>query len=145
MDNDELKEFLPIVDKHEEDLKIKYENEYNSLNILLSGSLLINYKNTINKLKIKPLIEQINNFSYLNIAVIIKDIRIIKTKKKQNMAILQVQDDTSSIEVVVFPRTYNEYQKLLIKDKALLIYGRFKNESELSFISEKITILEEDK
>ena len=27
MDNDELKEFLPIVDKHEEDLKIKYENE----------------------------------------------------------------------------------------------------------------------
>ena len=89
----------------------------NSLNILLSGSLLINYKNTINKLKIKPLIEQINNFSYLNIAVIIKDIRIIKTKKKQNMAILQVQDDTSSIEVVVFPRTYNEYQKLLIKLK----------------------------
>ena len=61
------------------------------------------------------------------------------------MAILQVQDDTSSIEVVVFPRTYNEYQKLLIKDKAILIYGRFKNESELSFISEKITILEEDK
>ena len=61
------------------------------------------------------------------------------------MAILQVQDDTSSIEVVVFPRTYTEYQNLLIKDKALLIYGRFKNESELSFISEKITILEEDK
>ena len=96
-------------------------------------------------MKIKPLIEQINNFSYLNIAVIIKDIRIIKTKKKQNMAILQVQDDTSSIEVVVFPRTYNEYQNLLIKDKAILIYGRFKNENELSFISEKITNLEEDK
>lgn len=145
IDNDELKEFLPIVNKHDEDLKTKYENEYNALNILLSGSLLANYKNNINKLKIKPLIEQINNFSYINIAVIVKEIRLIKTKKKQNMAILQVQDDTSSIEVVVFPRTYNEYQKLLIKDKALLIYGRFKNESELSFISEKITILEEDK
>lgn len=145
---EELTAFLPIIEDEEENERLKYELEYNTLGLLLSGSLFTQYQKKINELKIKPLISQLNNLSYgiKKIAVIIKKVKIIKTKNKEAMATCLVQDDTAQIEVVVFPRVYVKYLYLLKVNQAVIIKGHFQNkDDEISFISDEIELLEEEK
>ena len=142
----ELESFLPIIEDEKEDEFLKYELEYNTLNILLSGSLFSKYHDKINSQNIIPLSTQINNLNFNNtkIAVIIKKIKIIKTKKQEAMATLIAQDDTSLINVVVFPRTYIKYLYLLKENNGVIITGHFKKrDDELSFISDEFISLEE--
>ena len=142
----ELESFLPIIEDEKEDEFLKYELEYNTLNILLSGSLFSKYQDKINSQNIIPLSTQINNLNFNNtkIAVIIKKIKIIKTKKQEAMATLIAQDDTSLINVVVFPRIYIKYLYLLKENNGVIIAGHFKKrDDELSFISDEFISLEE--
>lgn len=46
------------------------------------------------------------------------------TKNNQNMAFITLEDLVGSIEVVVFPKKYEEYRKYLELDAKVLIYGR---------------------
>lgn len=46
------------------------------------------------------------------------------TKNNQNMAFITLEDLVGSIEVVVFPKKYEEYRKHLELDSKVLIYGR---------------------
>ena len=62
------------------------------------------------------------------------------------MATCLVQDDTAQIEVVVFPRVYVKYLYLLKVNQAVIIKGYFQNkDDEISFISDEIELLEEEK
>ena len=49
------------------------------------------------------------------------DVKI--TKKKETMAILQMEDLDGSVEVVVFPDAYRQYVQHLVKDTAVLLCG----------------------
>nr|MDE5778842.1 DNA polymerase III subunit alpha [Lachnospiraceae bacterium] len=46
------------------------------------------------------------------------------TKTNQNMAFLTLEDLLGSIEVIVFPKKYEEYRNILDQDAKLFIYGR---------------------
>ena len=54
----------------------------------------------------------------INVGGIISRIDSKVTKKGDSMAVLLLEDFSSRIEVVVFPKTYNEYSKLLRGDKS---------------------------
>lgn len=46
------------------------------------------------------------------------------TKTNQNMAFLTLEDLLGSIEVVVFPKKYEEYRNILEQDAKIFVYGR---------------------
>ena len=46
------------------------------------------------------------------------------TKNNQNMAFLTLEDMVGSVEIIVFPRDYDEYKDLLTIDQKLFIEGR---------------------
>lgn len=46
------------------------------------------------------------------------------TKTNQNMAFLTLEDLLGSIEVIVFPKKYEEYRNILDQDAKLFVYGR---------------------
>ena len=67
------------------------------------------------------------------------------TKKNQAMAFLTVEDMTGSVEVIVFPKTYEENTWKLNEDEKVLIRGRVSAEEEkdAKLIAEKILLFSE--
>ncbi len=54
----------------------------------------------------------------------VNGVREIVTKKGGRMAFVELEDLTGTIEVTVFPRTYEEAQKVLTKEGALVVEGK---------------------
>jgi DNA polymerase III alpha subunit len=69
---------------------------------------------------------------------IIEEVKNIITKKNEVMAFLRLADLTASIEVVVFPKVYEEFKKLLVAESCIAIKGRFSTRNGTpSLIAEK--------
>lgn len=61
----------------------------------------------------------------VKIAVIVKDVRVIITKRTgQEMAFVKVEDETGGIELVIFPRIFEKIRNLLLDNKPILVSGR---------------------
>ena len=54
---------------------------------------------------------------------LISDIRVRQTKNGKNMAILKVEDLYDSIDIVLFPNSYEKCKHLLEKDKIIMVSG----------------------
>ena len=51
---------------------------------------------------------------------IINNIKVIKTKKNQEMAFLAISDDSGTVDGTLFPDTYEKYKSILIKGAVYL-------------------------
>ena len=60
------------------------------------------------------------------------------------MAILTCQDDTLTIEVIIFTKAYQQYKNMMKENKLFLMKGYFRqNETETSFILDELISMEE--
>jgi len=64
--------------------------------------------------------------------------RIFTRRKNAEMAFVKIEDDTGSIEGVVFPSVYNATKSVWAKDMAVLLKGRLDNRDE------RLSLLVED-
>jgi DNA polymerase-3 subunit alpha len=94
------------------------------MGLYLSAHPLTDYK--------ELLAEQVHPIGDLNekhdgkktkIGGLVTDVRVIQTKNGQNMAFVKVADLISEIELILFPRTYEETSWLWVVDKVLIIEG----------------------
>lgn len=61
----------------------------------------------------------------VRIAAVISDVRILVTKRSgQEMAFIRVEDETGSMDLVVFPKIFRRTKNIWADNKALLITGR---------------------
>lgn len=61
------------------------------------------------------------------------------TKSNQNMAFITLEDLLGTIEVVVFPKTYEQYRQYLEQDEKIFVYGRASiSEDEGKLLLEKV-------
>lgn len=67
------------------------------------------------------------------------------TKNNSKMVFLTVEDLYDQIEVIVFPKTYEKVQAIMVKDQEILIHGRLqlKEDEPPKVIAEKIMPLED--
>lgn len=66
-------------------------------------------------------------------------VRVILTKNGEKMAFVEFSDTSDSLEVVVFPRTFKEYEKLFVSGTCILLKGKLtERNGEPSFIAEKV-------
>ncbi|MDD6070939.1 MAG: DNA polymerase III subunit alpha, partial [Clostridiales bacterium] len=66
------------------------------------------------------------------------------TKNNQNMAFITLEDLYGSVEVVVFPKKYEQYRQYLEQDAKVFVYGRASvNEKEAKIILEKMVPFDE--
>jgi DNA polymerase-3 subunit alpha len=69
----------------------------------------------------------------------IASMRTTITKKGDRMAFLQLEDLVGQCEVVVFPRTYADYQDILIVDNIILVKGKAQSRNgRVSVLAEEI-------
>ncbi len=68
---------------------------------------------------------------------IIKKIKEIKTKQQETMAFIELSDDTSTIELVLFPRVYNRFKDLKTSD-VVMVKGNVQKRTTLQIVVDDI-------
>ena len=59
-----------------------------------------------------------------SVAGLVTSVKRITTKNGKPMAFVEIEDIQGSLEIIVFPRTFQEYQDILIRDKLILVAGK---------------------
>ena len=119
--------------------------EYEELGIMLSDNPL-NYKKALLEANnVISLAEAKDSFGVVNVAGIVSNVKIIKSRKNNStMAFIKIFDDVSELEVVVFARVYENAFSILEKNNILLIKGRYDHKGDKeSFIADEVSLLEE--
>ena len=109
----------------------------------MTVGILLNELKIKNKTKIKTIkaitLDQINtSVGDIKTVGIIKNIKKITTKKKQQMAYVTVYDDTLELELTVFPDAYAKSVSAIKKNNIVVIegyYRSFKDEFSVTQIS----------
>ena len=82
----------------------------------------------------------------ITLGVVIREVRVILTKKNNTeMAFVKAEDTTGTVDIVVFPKLYQDCKNLLADGKVVLITGKADlREDEISFIVEKMVEVKHD-
>lgn len=74
---------------------------------------------------------------------LIDRVKIQLTKKNEQMAFVTIEDMVGQMELVVFPRTFNQCRAILNGDKPILVRGsiRYNEEMNVSIIADRIELL----
>ncbi|MBW2129038.1 MAG: DNA polymerase III subunit alpha [Deltaproteobacteria bacterium] len=114
---------LPEAEPWGEKERLRREKE--ALGFYITGHPLDRYTEEVSRLA-SCSIQELPNLpdkSKVDVAGVIEKIKIKRTKKGDKMAVLSFEDPTGSVEVVIFPDTFNHYTHLLKSEDPLLIRG----------------------
>ena len=119
-----------------EDLQLEYE----TLGLMLSGSPL-KYKQDLyetHKDLVTIFVAKEKELRNAHLLVIVRSVRVIKTKTGSLMAFLNVFDESDELEVTIFSKQYLLYHDLLVKNNILRIKGYFDLKRENTLIANEI-------
>ena len=122
--------------------KLKWEKEL--LGLYVSGHPLERIRDKIEKsgMTIKRIREEMKAGISVTFACMVEEVKVIMTKKNEQMAFLKVGDLTSSIEGVIFPRTYAELKDILALDTVVAVTAQISERNgERSVIIEKAKVV----
>jgi len=143
----------PDVGEYDKELKLAFEKEV--LGVYISGHPLEEYE--------KTLIKNVTSFTtdfYLDdetgeaklrdnqntvIGGMITSKTVKVTKNNQLMAFISLEDLLGTVEIIIFPRDYEKYQKYLIEDQKIYIRGRvsISDDQQAKLVCEKIIPFDE--
>jgi DNA polymerase-3 subunit alpha len=123
--------------------KLLWEKEL--LGLYISGHPLDSFRDKLlgREINIKKLKEKSREKEPVVLAGIVEEIKPIMTKKGDKMVFLKISDLSDSIECVVFPKVYEEFQDMLASESCIVIKGTIsKRNDEKSIVIEKVKMLE---
>jgi len=96
--------------------------------------------------QIKDLFEIERRTDLVKVGGIITQIRIVLTKSQgQEMAFVKIEDDTGSIDVVVFPKVFSRTKNCWVKDSLVFIKGRVqKREDNENLVVDEAKLLDDE-
>lgn len=134
----------PIITKVGDDFMDNLNREFNALGLMVSGSPLDAYTQEIKALKAVKL-DQIDSTSGdIKVVGIVKNVKKITTKKKQQMAFVTIYDDTCEKELTVFADAFEKSSSVLKKNNIVVVDGYFRSLKQ-EFSINQITKLEANK
>lgn len=90
-------------------------------------------------IKINQIEEEMNQgHSYVKTLGIIKNIKVIKTKNNESMAFMTLEDDTSIIDMTLFPQVYQKSLNYKI-GQIIIVKGRSQIRTNLQIVVDEIT------
>lgn len=134
----------PRLIKVDDDKMDNINREYNAIGVMLSDHPL-KLKRDVLKEQDVITIEEAKTKNCALIAGLILNKKIINTKKGEQMAYVRVFDETSDIEITIFPKLFKEISNLLEKNKILIIKGHIENNRDQQpiIVAKEIKNLEE--
>ena len=82
-------------------------------------------------------IKDIKEYTNIRTLGVIQHIKSIKTKNNETMAFIKLGDDIGSIELTLFPSTYQKYQHLR-SGLVVIVSGRVERRKDLQIIVNEI-------
>ena len=123
--------------------KLVWEKEL--LGLYISGHPLDKYREKMEarEWNNKKLKEEGKDNMAITVVGLIEELREVITKKNEKMAFIKVADLNDTIEVVVFPRTFELCKEFLVAEKCVAIKGKFsKRNGEPSVIADAMKLLD---
>ena len=121
---------LDIVEEYSKDQLLWNEKEY--LGTFITDHPLKKYKKGIAEYTnfTAELIQEMQEGKHGMIAGLIDEVKTHVTKKGEKMAFVTLDDiNDDSVDILVFPRKYNEVKDLLIKGSSIVIFGKINGEA----------------
>ena len=83
-----------------------------------------------------------HNNQRVKVAGVVSDLRVVFTRRSnQEMAFVQLEDDSGSLEVVVFPKVFKQSRSCWVKDSVIVAEGKVEyREEKLSLLIDKAEI-----
>jgi DNA polymerase III subunit alpha len=137
--------FFDAPDQEGWDEKETLKREKESLGFYITGHPLDRYKVEQERFTTCPVqdVAHAKDKTTVKVAGVIEALKIKRTKRGEKMALLTLEDQSGSIEVVVFPDAFERYSPLLKSDEPLLITGTAEvDESTAKIVSQEINTLE---
>jgi len=123
--------------------KLMWEKEL--LGLYISGHPLDSYKNKLENKEnnIKKIKENAKEKMPVVVGGIIENIRSVMTKKGEKMIFMKLTDLTDSIDTVVFPKVFEEFQDILVTESCVVIKGTISlRNGEKSILIDKVKVME---
>ncbi len=118
------------------------EYEKKALGFNFKYNLLNKYDDKLKNIEINYLNDE-KIGKKLKIFARIISIKVIKTKKGQEMAFLTIEDKRTQIEAILFPKAFEEYKEIVFIGNCYLLYGRINiDREEKKFMVDKIEVLQ---
>ena len=127
------------------DEKEKLKREKESLGFYITGHPLDRYKEEQGRFSTRHIQDVVNaqDKTSVKVAGVIESLKIKRTKRGEKMAIMTLEDQTGSMEVVVFPDAFERFSPLLKSDEPLLVTGTAEiDESAAKIIAQEINTFE---
>lgn len=104
--------------------KLVWEKEL--LGLYISGHPLDRLREKLQekKLNIKKIKENVGNGLPVTIGGLITEVRMVITKNNERMAFIKIEDLTSDIEAVVFPKLFKDVVDLIVPEKTIALSGK---------------------
>ncbi len=108
------------------DLTVKMQAEHELLGFFITNHPLDRFQDTIEMTGLSTIevAKGMDDADEVEIAAVISSISLITTKKKANMAFLNLEDKTGAIEAVIFPQTFERYKDLIDVAIPLKFFGK---------------------
>jgi len=103
--------------------KRRLQEEKESLGLYLSGHPIEEYLPEIAKITKNRIVNLRPNNSPQVLIGLVHDMRVIKSKRGDNIAILTLDDQSGRIEVSLFGEVYESVREVLTKDEIILVEG----------------------
>ncbi|WP_130807687.1 DNA polymerase III subunit alpha [Senegalia massiliensis] len=152
-DQNEIKrDLLPNIKEFPEKTLLSMEKEM--MGIYVSGHPLSSYEETLNNISTLSTAELLEldgssgkNEKQIKIGGIIISKKNKITKNNNMMAFATLEDLFGTIELIIFPKVYDRYQKFIEEDKIVKVEGKLniEDEGEVKIICSSITPLKKSK
>jgi DNA polymerase-3 subunit alpha len=119
---------LPDAPPWTEAQQLAFEKE--ALGLYMSGHPLERFSEELKAFGAKRLAELGGSEADTWVGGIVSGLRALKTKKGDRMCVFMLDDIAGSLEVVVFPETFNKHGSLVEPDAMLLVRGKFEKDDE---------------
>lgn len=130
---------VPEIDEWRKKQLLTFEKE--SLGFYITGHPLDGYEELLEKFTNANsiVLKEKNDGDTIRVGGIVRDTKIIKTKKGDLMAFVNLEDLHGSIEVTVFSSLYVKVYDLLLEDTPLLVQGQLqKDENYIKMLADAI-------
>nr|MCR5505595.1 DNA polymerase III subunit alpha [Bacilli bacterium] len=121
------------------------DKEKEAIGIMISDNPLKYKRDLLDANNVTSIVEGKKSTTTITLCGIIKNKKIIHTKKGSTMAFIKIFDESGEMEVTIFPTVYENALTILEKNNIVLIKGRNDNRNgEMSFLADEVKLLEEE-
>jgi DNA polymerase-3 subunit alpha len=131
---------IPMVEAEDKPFE-NLEKELDVTGMILSQSVLGNYRQPKNGPVIPTIQESKRTNQVVTTGGLIRTIRVVKTKAGQTMAFVTIYDETDKLELILFPKLYERFGAELERGQLVVVTGTQDLEKNDNFLVDQIRLM----